>query len=149
MKSVESALLNKIQRKQKLNKNVENWDQEGKGGMIYYWQLLRKIDDQKLQKIIGTDAALYVFWLKYAANFFGVITIMNFGFGLMYIQGEPKPADDIRNNEGQSLLSLVTIINVSGSKLKVIGCFFQCMIVVASLILLMIFKYITKYQKLP
>ena len=101
-----------------------------------------------MQKICGTDIALYLIWLRYASNFFGAISVMNIGFCIMYYTGDPSKQDSIINEkDGQSLLQVFTILNVSDNKFKVISCFFQSMIIVAGMCLTFIFKYMTKYQE--
>lgn len=56
-----------------------------------YWiSTLKKIDDEKLQKIVGTDVALYLIWLRYSAVFFWSISAINFFVILMYMTGNPE-----------------------------------------------------------
>ena len=52
-------LLNQVGKVSNKKKNLCQWI-----------KLLAKIDDSKLQKICGTDIALYIIWLRYASTFF-------------------------------------------------------------------------------
>lgn len=86
-------MLNKVNRKINLDRNVENWNDK-ENNIIDWWKILKGIDDPKLNKICGTDIALYLIWLRYAANFFGIISIMNIGFIILYLTGEPTDKDN-------------------------------------------------------
>jgi hypothetical protein len=72
---------------------VGNWNNRiGKmEGFLDWVKLINEIDDAKLLKITGADAALYLMWLKYCAKFFGVISIINIAFIIMYALGDPLP----------------------------------------------------------
>jgi hypothetical protein len=94
--------LNKVNRKISLDKSVAHWNDK-ENNIIDWWKILESIDDPKLNKLCGTDIALYLIWLRYAANFFGIISIMNIGFLILYMSGEPSDQDNYKKNE-QSIL---------------------------------------------
>lgn len=50
-----------------------------------------------LQKLCGTDVALYCIWLRYAAVFFWIVTLINIGIVVLYLSGDPTWDDDYRN----------------------------------------------------
>ena len=45
--------------------------------LFKWYTLLRGVDDEKLRIICGTDAALYLIFIRYASKFFAVITLFN------------------------------------------------------------------------
>lgn len=46
-------------------------------GLFRWFHLLNVITDEELKVLCGTDGALYLVFLRYAAKFFAVITVMN------------------------------------------------------------------------
>lgn len=46
--------------------------------LFKWFHLLNVITDEELKVICGTDGALYLVFLRYAAKFFAIITVMNF-----------------------------------------------------------------------
>lgn len=62
---------------------------ENSDGVFDWLKILFKISDSKLVELCGTDAALYLIFLRYSSNFFGMISIINIGFLFLYISGDP------------------------------------------------------------
>ena len=80
---------------------MKDWNAEKayeENDIIDWYKLITSIDDQKLQKICGTDTALYLIWLRYATVFFGVISLMNIVLVIVYYNGEPMKQDDFKNS---------------------------------------------------
>ena len=98
---INKDVLQKIIRSIKVDthlKEIEDGDNP-MSSTAYWISTLNKIDDVKLQKIVGTDVALYLVWLRYSAVFFWSITALNFFVILMYMTGDPKDQDNFRLNE--------------------------------------------------
>lgn len=80
-----------------LDETIQDWSTIAKReGMFDWLKLLNKIDDSKLQRICGTDAALYLVFLRYSAIFFGWISFINLIFIWIFITGKPHAEDDYR-----------------------------------------------------
>ena len=76
--------------------------------------------DNDLKVIAGTDAALYVIFLRYSAIFFFMITLFNFlTFMPIYVTGDPKTVQDIQDsNHDTIVIALMTAINITGNSIK-------------------------------
>jgi hypothetical protein len=86
-----------MERKMNLDETIQDWSSMvSKEGLFDWLILLNKIDDAKLQRICGTDAALYLVFLRYSAIFFGWIAFVNLIFIWIFITGKPMPEDDYR-----------------------------------------------------
>jgi hypothetical protein len=74
-----------------------------------------------LKKLCGTDGALYLVFLRYCALFFGLITIVNVIFLILYATGKPTEADNFTNKENYNDLSLqaFTILNITATPFKI------------------------------
>lgn len=111
-------------------------------------KLMQKIDDDKLQKICGTDAALYLIFLRYCSYFFASIAIINVIFIIIFLTGEPLPEDDFRKNpDTMYAMQSLTILNITGTPWKLILCFLNCMITITAMIVNLIFVFSKKYAK--
>ena len=88
-------MLDKVYRKINLDNTVTDW-KKSKGGIFNWLRLLKRIDDEKLQKLCGTDVALYIIWLRYSAIFFAVVSLINILLFWLYLTGDPTEADDYR-----------------------------------------------------
>ena len=51
---------------------------------------MHKIEDSQLVKLCGTDAALYLVFLRYTSVLFAVISFINIIFLVIYITGNPR-----------------------------------------------------------
>ena len=52
--------------------------------------LIFRICDDILPKIVGSDAALYLLFLRYCANYFFFIAVINIFVSIIYFFGETK-----------------------------------------------------------
>ena len=142
---MKTELLDKVNRKINLDAQLKDWKRTNKG--IYEWfKLIRKIDDTKLQRICGTDIALYLVWLRYTAIFFGLISVINVGIIWLYIDGKPTSIDDYKLNDNLSVMQAITILNITANKYKVVLVFFNSLIIVTGMAFFFLFKYMTKFQ---
>ena len=75
----------------KQNFMKDQWSdiKENSDGIFDWAYILHKISDEKLVKLCGTDAALYLVFLRYCSNFFGMISIINIAFLVLYVSGNP------------------------------------------------------------
>ena len=59
-------------------------------GIFDWMKLLKKVSDNDLKAICGTDAALYLVFLRYSAKFFMCVTIASILIVIpVYLSGEP------------------------------------------------------------
>ena len=116
--------MNKLARKLDLDQTIAQWNEKlgsEQEGMFDWIKILNKIDDNKLKRIVGTDAALYLVLLKYISIYFGVISCINMIFIWIYVTGSPDtPSDDFNtNHDGDNQYSYsmqrFTILNVTGT----------------------------------
>lgn len=94
IKKMQTVVLNKVHRKIHLDMNVQEWS-KNRGG-IQWIKLLGSIDDFKLQKIVGTDIALYLIWLRYCAVFFACVSFWNIFMMPFYLTGEGQAKDSTK-----------------------------------------------------
>lgn len=103
--------------------------------------MLRRIDDQKLQTLCGTDVALYILFLRFASKFFLVVSCMNMFTTVLYLTGDPAAL-----SYDDSVLRTWTILNSAATTWKVVTVYFICLVFVTAMVLYMIFTYMVKYQ---
>jgi len=122
---------------------------ENEGLFDWFKQVGAVDDDEELRKAVGTETALYVVFLKYAYQLFGVVSVLNVAFLWLFVTGVPKPEDDFRldSNPGQYSLQALTILNVTATPPKVWICFFNTMLTLTALILYLLYLYMNKYHK--
>jgi len=95
LKKIKTKILNKLNRKINLDKIMIDWKKSNPG--IFNWlSLLNRIDDEKLQKLCGTDIALYIIWIRYSATFFSVVSLINLFVFWLYLTGKPSKEDDYK-----------------------------------------------------
>ena len=59
-------------------------------GLLDWFHILRRINDEDLKVISGTDGALYIIFIRYAAIFFSIITLINIVLFIpIYCSGDP------------------------------------------------------------
>ena len=51
--------------------------------------MLGKFNDYDLKKICGSDAALYLVFLRYSANYFTLLSVLDILLIFFYINGDP------------------------------------------------------------
>jgi hypothetical protein len=87
-------------------------------------KVLRHITDEELKLVAGTDAALYIIFIRYAAIFFLYITLINSIIFLpIYVTGSPINITDIIETEKDGknktiVIALLTSINITGIPVK-------------------------------
>jgi hypothetical protein len=65
-------------------------------GLIDWFHILAKINDDDLQVICGTDAALYLIFIRFSAVFFGVISLFNLLTVIpLYLTGDPLHQESV------------------------------------------------------
>jgi Cytosolic domain of 10TM putative phosphate transporter/Late exocytosis, associated with Golgi transport len=85
-------------------------------------RVLRAISDEEMKAICGTDAALFIIFVRYASYFFALSAL--FGFAAlvpMYVTGDPAKIAlvyDVISNQKITLL-LITIVNCTKLTYKV------------------------------
>ena len=92
--------LRKMERVMELDSEFANWHQEYKNSTdLRHWLgLLNQIDDEMLQKLCGSDAALYLVFLRLSSLFFGFIAILNIVFIILFATGNPEDDFNFRKN---------------------------------------------------
>lgn len=71
----------------------------GKPSILGWIKVLKKVEDDDLKVICGTDGALYLIFLRYAAKFFCAVTITSMLIVIpIYLSGSPLDADDAEKN---------------------------------------------------
>lgn len=142
-------MLLKLERKLDLDDLVNEWNSQKTEGLFDWLKVLSKIDDEKLIKVCGTDVALYLVYLRYSSQFFGIISMMNVFFIILYLTGSPLPEDNFRldHKRAQYAMQALTILNVTASPIKVTICFLYSMIIIPGLTLCLLLLYLTKFQE--
>lgn len=145
IKRMKTQILNKLYRKVNLDKEMGSEWSTYRG--IFDWiRLLRRIDDNKLQKLCGTDIALYIIFLRYSSRFFLAVSFLNIFALCLYLTGEPSENEGAAAT-GDPQLRALTIENCSASPWKIWIAFFLCLFCVTCLVLHMIFNYMMKFQQ--
>ena len=138
-----------MERKINLDETLLGWIPLVKKDGIFDWiKLISRIDDSQLQKICGTDTALYLVFLRYSAIFFGCISCVNLAFIWIFITGKPLPEDDymIEHDITQYQLQALTILNVSATPSKITLCFLNSMLTIVAMTFYLIFKFMNKFK---
>lgn len=88
----------KQRRKNAMNETIgEALEINKKAKGFFDWlYAIAVIDDSHLQKLCGTDTALYLIYLRYCSNLFGILMALNLVILPLYMTGEPLPNDDWR-----------------------------------------------------
>jgi hypothetical protein len=101
----------------------------------------------RLQKIAGSDAALYLVFLRYCALLFGIIAALNMFFIVIFVTGEPLEEDNFRKHLSSMYpMQALTILNITNSRWKVTVCFLNSMLVVVALCFNLILSYSNKFK---
>jgi hypothetical protein len=117
-------------------------------------KLILKINDDILPKIVGSDAALYILFLKYCGNYFFFITVINIFVAIVYFFGENSDMNcgpnDFKNEfkvDQKSLLFKLSICNLNNDNYTLILIIYSLSLVVClCFTTVMIFSYITKFM---
>ena len=104
--------------------------------------ILRKISDEDMKMLTGTDSALYIIFLRYSWRLFLTIFVINlFVVVPIYSSGKPLPSDDAGINEHFSSLQLVTILNITASPVKVVSTYAIMLVIYSGLAFTMAYFY--------
>ena len=111
-----------------------------------WFYILRGINDEDLKVICGTDGALYIIFVRYAAVLFFVMSIFNLLlFVPIYASGTPLTPKEIQDSQGRlSIVSLVTIMNITGKSGKVLTVYILMMIFYTFMAFVFMFFYWNK-----
>lgn len=102
---------------------------------------IHRIEDSQLVKLCGTDAALYLVFLRYTSILFAIISVINIVFLGIYITGSPRMEELLSIDKYP--MEFLTVFNVSDNTFKVSLCFIYSIIVVPSFVFAFIFRYLT------
>ena len=141
------AVLLKLERKLDIDDILKEFNCEKIDGLFEWLRVLKRIDDERVIRICGTDVALYLVFLRYSSYFFGVISILNLFFLMMYLTGSPQNDDNFRldHKKAQYAMQALTILNVTASPVKVTICFLYSMIVIPACFFCLLLLYLSKF----
>lgn len=104
--------------------------------------MLKKVDDESLKAICGTDGALYLIFLRYASKFFCVTTVLSMLIVIpIYLTGKANKDDspvDVAEYVG---LSRITILNITADEIKPAIIFCIIFVLYTNIALIMLFFY--------
>ena len=101
------------------------------------------MNDQDLKVICGTDGALYLIFIRYAALLFLGITVINTViFVPIYSTGFPVDEKDIQDEAGRvSIVSLISFLNITGTQPKITAIYILSTLLYSSLAFVLVFCY--------
>lgn len=108
---MQTSILNKLYRKLHLDNEMGN-DWLATRNLFDWIRLIRRIDDAKLQKLCGTDIALYIVFLRFSSKFFLVVSLINVISVSLFVTGDPPPKE---SSSGDFSLKHLTIENCSNT----------------------------------
>ena len=144
LSKLKTNLLNQVYRKLNLDNEI-GADWLSNRGLFKWIRLLKRIDDSKVQKLCGTDIALYIVFLRYSSYFFWIVSIINLFSISLYLTGEP---DDKSGMTRTFDIRFLTIEHSSKTHWKVWSIFLICMLLITFFYVLMIIKYQKKYSSI-
>lgn len=109
-------------------------------------KLMSQIDDDQTQRIVGTDAAMYLIFLKYTSYFFGANAILNILFIIIFVTGTPLDEDNYRTHKNMFAMQSLTILNITAVDWKVMICFLNALITVPAMMMNLSVSYSKMYQ---
>ena len=92
--------------------------EKGPNGVMDWIKVLRAISDEEMKLICGTDAALYIILVRYAAYFFAISAV--FGFAVlvpMYATGDPDKPFLVFDELADTKIALLLISVVNCTKI--------------------------------
>jgi len=149
LKETNPDLLLKMERILELDDLVEGWSERySKSKSLREWYgLLGQVDDTMLQKLCGSDAALYLVYLRYSSVFFSVIAAVNLIFIIFFMTGTPLSIDNFREHTDSTYaMQALTILNITDTNWKVFLCFLNTMVTVAAMCFHLIVSYTNKFK---
>ena len=92
----QQLLREKLARQTAMNETIgEAIDINNKAkGFLDWLFAIDVVGDDHLQSLTGTDSALYLIYLRYASNFFGILMALNMIILPLYMTGSPLSSDD-------------------------------------------------------
>jgi hypothetical protein len=95
---------------------------KGPTGFWDWIKILKAINDEEMKQICGTDAALFVIFIRYAAYFFAVSAL--FGFIILvpiYATGDPDKPSLVYDETAKMKIALllISIVNCTKNPIKV------------------------------
>ena len=99
--------------------------------------MLGKIDDDNLQKLIGSDQALYLMFLKYSALLFLQIVVMNAIISIAFFVIDPSP-QHLKDNDDPTKDSSMNMVSSDSGNWKIITVFAHSLLIIIALTLLML-----------
>ena len=110
--------------------------------IVNLFKALWQLDDDKLQEICGTDYTLYLIFLRFSSVLLFVITLFNCVVMVpLYVTGDPMPSDDYHLVETMSSMNAATILNVTGTKGKMIFSYIVAIIIIPTIAFYMIYAF--------
>lgn len=111
-------------------------------GIFGWLKVLKRTNDDDLKAICGTDTALYLIFLRFAAIFFCAVTVISLLIIIpIYLSGVPLAADAPTGFIHQIGLSRITILNITAENSKPAAVFALMYILTTSIALIMLFFY--------
>ena len=89
----------------------------GTNNPLNFLKLLQMFSDNKIKQICGTDAALYLAFLRMSSRFFLTISMINCGILYLYLGGENN-SNKIKGSDSYAMKAL-TVLNIQGVTWKV------------------------------
>ena len=111
--------LEKLQRKLDLDRIMPEWQSlhHGTNNPFNWFKLLDMFSDNKVKQLCGSDAALYLAFLRMSSKFFFAISMINVGVLYLYLTGE-NDSSKIEDKDNYAMTAL-TILNITGVTWKV------------------------------
>ena len=111
--------LEKLQRKLDLDRVMPEWStlHHGTKNPLNWFRLLDMFSDNKVKELCGSDAALYLAFLRMSSKFFLTISTINCGVLYLYLTGKNN-SDKIGAKDSYAMKAL-TILNITGVTWKV------------------------------
>ena len=138
-----------IERRDRLIRaSIKRTDQtlaeKGPSGVLDWIRILKAISDKEMKQICGTDAALYIIFVRYAAYFFAISAI--FGFAVLvpiYATGDPEKPSLVYDETARMKIALllISIVNCTKIQMKVAASFGIIIIFYTSAIFVFIFLF--------
>ena len=138
-----------IERRDRLIRaSIKRTDQtladKGPAGVLDWIRILKAISDEEMKQICGTDAALYIIFVRYAAYFFGIAAI--FGFAVLvpiYATGDPEKPSLVYDETARMKIALllISIVNCTKIQAKVATSFGIILIFYTSAIFFFLFLF--------
>ena len=133
--------LEKLQRKLDLDRVMPEWStlHHGTNNPWNWFKLLEMFTDDKVKQLCGSDAALYLAFLRMSSKFFLAISTINCGVLYLYLTGQNN-SDKIGATDSYAMKAL-TILNIAGVTWKVFIVYLVALGAVVALKIILISVY--------